>query len=151
MVVRRLTPGISSAEVERIVRTAYRAARRRGGEVTVIFTGDAEMRRLNRRFRRRDKTTDVLSFPVGQAFPGPRADSIGDIVISLVEARRESRRRGVSLRDELRLLVVHGVLHCLGYDHETVRDARRMFALQARILVKLGTDARPTGPDDFFP
>lgn len=98
--------------------------------VSVVLTGDAEIRKLNRRYRRRDKTTDVLSFT-------GTAGYAGDVLISLPEARREARRRSVSIPDELRLLAVHGVLHCLGFDHERPADAKKMLPLQAKILDEL--------------
>lgn len=84
--------------------------------LTVRFTSDREMRRLNRTWRDIDRTTDVLSFP-GQATPEGR--HLGDIVIGVPTARRQARRAGHSMERELRELILHGVLHCLGYDHES--------------------------------
>lgn len=88
----------------------------------VRFTSDAEMRRLNARHRGQDRTTDVLSFP-----GGPTADGrhLGDLVIAVPQARRQARAAGHGVARELRALLLHGILHCLGYDHETDRGEMR--------------------------
>lgn len=83
--------------------------------VAVRFTNDAEMRHFNREFRKRDRSTDVLSFPGERTLAGYH---LGDIVISVPTARLQARHRGSSTRREIKLLLLHAVLHCLGYDHE---------------------------------
>jgi probable rRNA maturation factor len=102
-----------------------------GEEISVLICGDRAMRGLNRRYRGKDRTTDVLSFPAGR--PG---GFLGDIVISEPEARRQARRAGVSLDGVMRKLLLHGLLHLLGYDHET--DGGEMDALEARLRPRLG-------------
>ena len=97
----------------------------------VRFTGDRAMRRLNRDFRGKDKTTDVLSFP-GEATPEGR--HLGDIVISVPTAGRQAGERGHALDREVRTLLLHGVLHCLGYDHES--DRGEMEKLERRLRRK---------------
>lgn len=94
----------------------------------IRFAGDRTVRRLNRDFRGQDKTTDVLSFP-GE--PSPEGRHLGDIVISVPTAERQAADRGARLEDEVRLLLLHGVLHCLGHDHET--DAGEMERLETRL------------------
>ena len=96
--------------------------------LTVRFTGDRAMRKLNRDFRGKDKPTDVLSFP-GEATPEGR--HLGDIVISVPTAGRQAEERGHALEREVRTLLLHGVLHCLGYDHET--DGGEMEKLERRL------------------
>lgn len=86
-------------------------------ELSVAFVSDRRMADLNHRFRGKPQPTDVLSFPVD---PGENG-YLGDVVISAETARRNARRSGRSLREELRILILHGVLHLLGYDHETDR------------------------------
>lgn len=93
--------------------------------LTVRLTDDAEMRELNRRYRGRERTTDVLSFGGERT---PEGTHLGDIVISLPVARRQAREAGHSLVRELRELSLHGLLHCLGHDHET--DGGEMAALE---------------------
>jgi probable rRNA maturation factor len=88
----------------------------------VRFTSDAEMRRLNARHRGQDRTTDVLSFPGGATADGRH---LGDLVIAVPQARRQAREAGHGVSTELRSLLLHGILHCLGYDHETDRGEMR--------------------------
>lgn len=95
-----------------------------------LITGDAQLRRFNREFRGQDHTTDVLSFP--STSPG----FLGDVAISSQRARMQARRFGHSTEDEMRILMLHGVLHLLGYDHET--DAGRMARAEKRWRARLG-------------
>lgn len=96
--------------------------------VGVRFAGDRAVRRMNRDFRGKDKATDVLSFP-GE--PSPEGRHLGDIVISIPTALRQATERGATLEEEVRLLLLHGVLHCLGHDHET--DGGEMERLESRL------------------
>ncbi len=96
--------------------------------VGVRFAGDRTVRRLNRDFRDRDKATDVLSFPGEES---PEGRHLGDIVISIPTAERQAEERGATLEEEVKLLLLHGVLHCLGYDHET--DRGEMERLERRL------------------
>lgn len=104
-------------EVERLLRKAGRIVGAPHGEVAILFTQDAEIRRLNHRFRRRNRATDVLAFPDARG-PDAEVSRIGDIVISIPAARRNAREAGQALACELRRLLIHGFLHLLGYDHE---------------------------------
>lgn len=98
----------------------------------VRFCGDREMRRVNRQFRGKDKATDVLSFP-GDASPQDESGKthLGDILISVPTARRQALEAGHPAERELMVLLLHGVLHCLGYDHET--DQGEMERLERRL------------------
>jgi probable rRNA maturation factor len=106
----------------------------------ILITGDAELRRLNRNFRGKDYPTDVLSFPVGQASACQRplagASSIGDIAISLARARAQAREFGHAIEQEVQILMLHGVLHLMGHDHET--DSGAMARAEKRWRAKLG-------------
>ena len=110
-------------------------------ELSVVLTGDGETRRLNRLHRKKDRTTDVLSFPLreGKKLSHGKARFIplGDVVLNVSQALRQARKGGKTLREELALLLVHGVLHLLGYDHATAAQEKKMFGLQGRILGKL--------------
>jgi len=100
------------------------------GEVAVLVTGDAAVRRLNAQYRGKDKPTDVLSFP------GPGGEAgLGDIVISVDTAARNAPAVGRSLAQELDILALHGFLHVLGYDHET--DRGTMERLEGRLRRRL--------------
>jgi probable rRNA maturation factor len=112
---------------------------RRPRAVSVTVTDSAAVRRLNRRYLGVDETTDVLSFET--AFPGLRRPDgiteLGTIIVALPVAARGARDRGVSLDDELALLVVHGTLHLLGNDHETARSDRAMRAMEGAALARM--------------
>lgn len=108
--------------------------REAAGLATVALVTDARIRALNRRFRREDRVTDVLSFAPGgasAATPGGRAAVLGDIVIARGRAARQARAFGHDLRTEIRILALHGLLHLLGYDHE--RDHGEMARLERRL------------------
>ena len=116
-------------------------------ELSLLLCGDGEIRDLNRRYRGKDEPTDVLSFPLQDAVC---PQLLGDVVISLDAARRQARARRVPAREEVRALLVHGVLHLLGYDHEaSAAEARRMRrkerALAAALLPAGGSRRRRGG------
>ena len=119
--------------VERLVRRAARAAARRGKSLNVALADDRGVRSLNKRHAKQDKPTNVLSYPSGErAF-------LGDIVLARQTVWRKARAQKKSPADHVAHLVVHGVLHLLGHDHETGdADAERMEALERRILARLG-------------
>jgi probable rRNA maturation factor len=109
-------------------------------ELTVLLCGDRTMRRLNARYRGKDRTTDVLSFPSGgEVLPDGRRP-LGEIAIAVPQAARQARAAGHALSRELRVLALHGYLHLLGYDHEV--DDGTMLRLQARLLRALQASAR---------
>ncbi len=106
-------------------------------ELSVDVVGDGRMRRLNRRYRRIDRPTDVLAFAMREA-GGPESPLLGDVVISLPTAARQSAEAGHSINREMAVLLVHGVLHLLGYDHEQgPREARRMRRKEQALLRSL--------------
>jgi probable rRNA maturation factor len=111
------------------------------GEVAVALVSDARIRALNRRFRRRDAVTDVLSFPANEPSPSPAAELLGDIVIATGVARRQAAEAGHRYADELKLLALHGLLHLLGYDHHARSDRGRMARLERRLRAKGGLRA----------
>lgn len=106
------------------------APARAKGTVTVAIVPDEQVRRLNRRFRRLNRSTDVLSFPSGE--PG----DLGDVVIAAGIARRQAREAGHTAEVEFKILALHGLLHLLGYDHE--RDDGRMARLERRLRKRGG-------------
>ena len=105
----------------------------------ILITGDAELRRLNRDFRGNDYPTDVLSFPAAlQSEPRPSGSGafLGDIAISLARARVQAREFGHAIEQEVQILMLHGVLHLMGHDHET--DSGAMARAEKRWRAKLG-------------
>ena len=121
-------------------------AGREGVEVSLCLGDDAQLRRLNLRWRGLDKPTNVLSFPaaavdavadrVGRAQRARK--QLGDVALAYETLAREASELGVPLADHYRHLVAHGFLHLLGYDHETASEAERMEALESRIMARLG-------------
>jgi probable rRNA maturation factor len=121
----------------RLRRLAVAALRRLGvteGEVGVLVCDDATIRALNRDFRHKDAATDVLSFAGGGSEPGERA-YLGDIAISLETAGRQAVAAGVPVERELETLLLHALIHLMGYDHET--DGGEMNALERRLRGEL--------------
>ena len=107
----------------RRVRRAAAGVGRRGDTVNLVFVDDREIRRLNRRYRRKDKPTDVLSFGYDA---GPGEGVVGDVFVSLETLQRDAKRLQVPARHHAVRIVVHGLLHVAGYDHESDADAARM-------------------------
>ena len=138
------------ALAEEAVRAAIAASRSRGlldssatAEVSVKLTDDAEVRRLNKSWRGKDRPTNVLSFPMldeGAPLGEPGGDLLlGDIVLAHGVCAREAGEKGVSVADHARHLVVHGMLHLLGYDHERGEaEAEAMEEIERRALASLG-------------
>ena len=110
------------------------------GSVTVQLMSDQSMARLNRKFRQKRGPTDVLSFPANGGRPARKAQYIGDIAISPETARRNARDFSSSLPAELRILVLHGMIHLAGFDHET--DHGEMDRLERRLRKRLGVAGR---------
>ncbi len=108
-------------------------------EVSIAFVDDDAMTELNKKFRGKKKTTDVLTFPADDSYNEPSATGrpLGDIVISVDQARRQAVEEKHSLATEIRYLVVHGLLHALGYDHETDKGEMNALEVQVRTLVGL--------------
>ncbi len=135
---RRRMPGLRAADVQR---DALALLRLLGvdGELSVVLVGDAEMQRLNRDYRHRDRPTDVLAFAMREGEDGRlHPEVLGDVVISLDTAARQADARRNTCADEVRVLLTHGLLHLLGYDHErSPVEARRMFRRQRRLLAQL--------------
>ncbi len=130
--------------LRRATREAVKVARRprglkAGGTVafSVALLSDRGVRRLNHDFRGKDKPTNVLSFPAGNVAEGRRL-ALGDIALALGVVKREAKEQRKAAADHLAHLMVHGVLHLLGYDHETDEDAARMEKLERKALAGLG-------------
>lgn len=122
---------VRTRAIRRLVEGLIARYRLADPDLTLAFVGTDAIRTLNRKFMRRDRPTDVLSFPFGAAGPDGRF-YLGDVVIAVPVAARQARERGHGLEEELKLLVIHGFLHLLGYDHragvgEEERAARERF------------------------
>ncbi len=106
----------------------------------IRITDDEELNTLNLKYRGIDKTTDVLSFPADFEDPDLESRYVGDVVIAFPRAEEQAQKRGHFVEAELQLLVVHGTLHLLGYDHGDKTEKNEMWSIQSRILEKLGLD-----------
>jgi len=110
--------------------------------LSIVIGNDAFIHKFNLKYRQIDSTTDVLSFPAGEIDPDTSAVYLGDVIISLPRAAEQASTEGHPIMDELQLLVVHGILHLLGYDHLELDDKKRMQIIQDQILQQLGVQKR---------
>lgn len=120
-----------------------------GAEVSVLLTGDARMREINRNWRSQDRPTNVLSFPAAPASQITQSPMLGDIVIAFETVEREAHAENKAFGDHLAHLVIHGFYHLLGDDHESDRQARVMEARETSALARLGINdpyRDPAGP-----
>ena len=108
------------------------------GDLTIVLTDDAQLHQLNRDFLGIDAPTDVLSFPASETDPETIRRYLGDVLVSVPRAGEQARTAGHSLAAEVQLLIVHGTLHLLGYDHAEGEEKTRMWKTQAQILERLG-------------
>lgn len=120
--------GISEREVKQIVFRVLTRLKHAHGTVSIHFVGDRRMARLNELFRGKHGPTDVLSFP--------DALGSGDIFLCVPHLHRQARRWGVNYREESIRMLIHGMLHLGGYDHERKKDADCMFTLQEKLLAQ---------------
>jgi probable rRNA maturation factor len=132
VILHKPVAGLNEGSLDRFVMRAKRAAKLRGA-VTVLVTSSTELRRLNHRFRGKDKPTDVLSFPAEMVSRGRFA---GDVAISADIAAKNARQLGHSAAEEIKILVLHGLLHLAGYDHES--DNGMMAKREGRLREQLG-------------
>lgn len=137
VLLRRVPAGVSRSALERFAHLLQDSVAG-GAAFECLITGDAELRRLNQEFRGKDYATDVLSFPT---HPDPAAPTpfLGSLAISAQRASAQARDHGHGLDQELRILMLHGLLHLLGMDHE--RDRGKMARAEARWRVRLGLPA----------
>ena len=126
-----------TAALRKIAETLLRALKQSRAELSIALVGDREMRPLNAKYRKKKQTTDVLSFLVEDQ-PVSGGKILGDVVISVEQARRQAKERGTTLKSEVVTLLIHGILHLLGYDHEkSSRQARIMFANERKLHAHL--------------
>ena len=111
------------------------AMKREGSDVSIVFVSNAAIRKLNKQFRGRDYVTDVLSFPA-EPDQFEKRSSLGEIVIATDRAAAQAKENGLSFQNEIEQLILHGLLHLCGYDHET--DKGEMNRLELRLRRKLG-------------
>jgi probable rRNA maturation factor len=105
-------------------------------EITIAIVDSERIRKINKQFREIDEVTDVLSFPSNEIDPDSNIKYLGDIIISFPQVVEQAKEYNNPVELELSLVVIHGILHLLGYDHVTKKDTKEMFSLQNKILSK---------------
>ncbi|HEX5275894.1 MAG TPA: rRNA maturation RNase YbeY [Candidatus Rubrimentiphilum sp.] len=134
-------PAIDVRRLKSTGRKLLRSAGLPTGEISLLLTGDAEVRELNRVHRGKDKATDVLSFPAQSIMPGSGqvadATFLGDIAISLDTARRQAAEYDAPLQSEVNRLLIHGLLHLLGHDHHEAAERAAMESEERRLAAAI--------------
>ena len=132
---------VNQRNIAGLLGKALQILRLHKAELSILLVNDARMKTLNRQYRGIDRTTDVLSFPQEDAFPsdasGRKSDIVlGDIVINLHKAKRQAMENGLTFEEELKRLLIHGLLHLLGYDHEKGGYAGRKMKEKSKLLLE---------------
>lgn len=129
--------------LEMVGRSALNVIKKRNAEVGLVFVGEKRMKYLNRKYRGRNNVTDVLSFGNDNGeedifiCPIKTRENLGDILICMSRARQQAAEKGHSVKREVAILLIHGILHLAGYDHETDEDEIRMRGKENQIIAKL--------------
>ncbi len=129
-----ITQAIDLALLKKAINNTLGYSKRPDVEITLQLTDDESMRQLNRTYRGYDKTTDVLAFTQDHVDPETGRVYLGDVVISVEQARRQAEEHHQTLNEECALLAVHGTLHLLGYDHADADEKREMWDIQGHLL-----------------
>ena len=135
--------GVSRADVARRARAMLDVIQMKDRELSILLTGDNQIQKLNRIYRKKNRPTDVLAFSQHEGELGDQADRLlGDVVVSIPTARRQAEARKRDLISELTMLLAHGLLHLLGWDHETPEADRRMQVETDRLCAAADAAAR---------
>jgi probable rRNA maturation factor len=116
-------------------------------ELTVVIDDDEMLRGLNKQFLGIDSPTDVLSFPADEVDPDTGINYLGDIIISYPRAKSQADQAGHPVEAEIQLLVIHGILHLLGYDHSTDEEKQEMWAIQGELIRSMAVNIKKL-PED---
>ena len=130
--------GISSVKIKNVVGDVLKQIKKSQVQVSVNLIGDQKMQRLNRVYHKQDKITDVLSFAVqdGKHIIDSKEVDLGDLFICIPQIKRQAKKEGVSFKEEMVRMIVHGILHLAGYDHHDKSTEKEMFGLQERLVKK---------------
>jgi len=137
-------PGLTRPEILRRIRAMIRLLQIEKAEVSFVLTDDERIHELNKVYRGKDKPTDVLAFAMHEGEFGALAGHVlGDVIVSVATARKQALSRRAALLDEVTMLLAHGLLHLLGWDHDTPAKDRRMRAETARLCAAAEASRRP--------
>lgn len=125
--------GVSVRDIRKLERTVKKLLPKKDHAVSLAFLSDAEMQKLNKRYRKKITIPNVLSFPSNESSSG----NIGEVLVAMPKAANDAKAGGASLREHILYLFLHGVLHLLDYDHMNDKDAKTMEALEQRIIDQL--------------
>ena len=125
MLIKKKVKGVKQRLLSSLAHRILDALGLEKAELSILITSDKEIRKLNRLYRNKDKPTDVLSFPMGEEVGGWKL--LGDVVISLDTAKAQASEFGLSLEEEIKRLLIHGIVHLLGYDHELGPEEEKKF------------------------
>jgi rRNA maturation RNase YbeY len=127
---------VSVLSLKRVARTTLKSLKRLDAEISIVLVNDQRIRKLNRQYRKIDKATDVLAFPIQEGVGhGLHPWFLGDVVLSIQRAAVQAREKGHPLRLEISILLIHGILHLAGYDHErSPAEAARMRRKERAVL-----------------
>jgi probable rRNA maturation factor len=136
VLIKKKVKGVESRLLSKIAHRALEVLGLSKVELSIALVSDVQIKRLNKLYRNKDKPTDVLSFPIGEKVEDWLI--LGDIVISVDTAKRQAQELGHSLEEELKRLLVHGLVHLLGYDHELGgEEEKKFFELEEFVLREL--------------
>lgn len=138
--------GIARAEILRRIYAMIDALQLKNIEVSFLLTDDARIHELNRVYRHKDRPTDVLAFAMREGdFAELAGNALGDVIVSVPTARKQAEERGRPLLDEVTMLTAHGLLHLLGWDHDTAAKDRRMTAETERLCLAAAPSSKARG------
>jgi probable rRNA maturation factor len=133
---------IDISSVERVSTLVLQILSTKEMIVSISFTNNTFIQRLNKKYRKIDEPTDVLSFTMREKFPEDKMTLLGDIVISVEQAINQAKVNKTSLEDEISLLLIHGILHLFSYDHDTNKNKEKMWKIQDNLLKQSGIPIR---------
>jgi len=129
--------GVPKKKIREVVSLVYKSCKKDNPIVSIHFIGDKKMRSINKKYRNKDSSTDVLSFAIKEGEYSLDSNEWGDIFISIPYIKAQAKRVKVVYKEELFRMLIHGTLHLVGHDHTKPKEAKKMFTLQEAILKKV--------------
>jgi len=130
--------GLPPEFIRKIIKQSLKKLKvKKGGEISLVFTDEKTIRRLNKKYRKKNKPTNILSFVFADKknFVSPSSQGLkGEIIICPAQAKREAKKEGISLRSKITLLIVHGLLHLFGFDHKNKNQREKMEAKEKELI-----------------